>query len=198
LESLGIGSTILIRGPPEGGFGAIIYNTNSNLSVMTEKGNIIVESGVCIYSSTGSINLETLTSGSIIIKGTISAPEGTVRLWTNVDLDLRQAIIRSKLGGYIHNPYADPAVSWVGVAGGGDGTSWGDPLTGQVVPSRMTIPTIVTIDLGGAAVTTSTDYVIGALSIGATNSCSLSLGGALTLDNAGSLTGNLTIGTTVP
>ncbi|MFA5144057.1 MAG: filamentous hemagglutinin N-terminal domain-containing protein, partial [Candidatus Omnitrophota bacterium] len=192
IQSAGIGTSILICGPPDESFGSILYNEDANISIVAVNGNITIEKDVTIYSSSSLVNLETLNHGDIIVNGTLSAPNGVVRLWTCGLLDLRQTKeIISKAGGYIYNPYDYTAVSWIG----GTGNSWGTGAnwSGGAVPNTNAYQ--VTIDLASAAVTTSTGYTIGELIIGSSNTCSLTLGGTLTLDDGdATLEGSLTIG----
>ncbi|MBI5873571.1 MAG: filamentous hemagglutinin N-terminal domain-containing protein [Candidatus Omnitrophica bacterium] len=183
------GSQVLVRGPPEG-FGAIIYSANTSLTLEAPNGSISLASNTTLASTSGSVTLKT-NKGNIDVFGTITAPEGDVTLWTCGNIDVRQATIISKNGGFIYNPDDTISVSWIG----GSGNSWGTGAnwSGGNVPNDANY--VVTIDLASAAVTTSTTYTIGSLTIGGTQTCSLTLGGNLTLDTSLGATGNLTIGT---
>ncbi|MFH0839852.1 MAG: filamentous hemagglutinin N-terminal domain-containing protein [Candidatus Omnitrophota bacterium] len=187
-----VGEGVTVRGPPDGGF-AIFYSDDTNLSLEARDGGITILSGVVIYSATSSINLESLNKSPIIINGTISAPEGTVRLWTCGLLDLRQTkAIISKEGGYAYNTEDYVAVSW---DYGATTNNWADAAnwSGDAVPDTNAYQ--VTIDYSSATVTTATGYTIGELLIGETNTCSLTLGSTLTLDDGDAdLDGDLTIG----
>ncbi|GEM_PF-3769849 len=149
--------------------------------------------GVTIYSKAGSVNLEQ-TKGNINVYGTVKAPEGTVRLWTCGNIDLRQGTVISKLGGFIYNPVDEIAVSWIGGTGNWNvGANW----TGGNVPNTNSYN--VTIDQLNAVVTMDigAGVTIGQLTIGSTNTSSLTLAGALTLDDGDvtvSSPGSLTIG----
>ncbi len=65
-DSLGIGTSILLRGPPEG-FGAIVYNKGTNLSLIAQNGSISEAQGVIISAN----NLYLIANQSIIIQGNI-------------------------------------------------------------------------------------------------------------------------------
>ncbi|PIY82883.1 MAG: hypothetical protein COY78_04435, partial [Candidatus Omnitrophica bacterium CG_4_10_14_0_8_um_filter_44_12] len=183
------GGQVLARGPP-GGFGAILYSANTNLTLEAPNGSLSIASNATLSSNNGSITLRT-NKGNIDIFGTISAPQGDVTLWTCGNIDVRQATIISKNGGFIYNPDDTISVSWIG----GSGNAWetGANWSGGNVPNDANY--VVTIDLASAAVTTSAAHTIGALTIGGTQTCSLTLGGNLTLDTSLGATGNLTIGT---
>lgn len=72
LESLGIGTSNLIRGPPDG-FGAIIYpNLVKNLTLEAENGSIEVSRGVFVFSS-GILSLK--ASQDIISYGSLIATD---------------------------------------------------------------------------------------------------------------------------
>jgi filamentous hemagglutinin family protein len=182
------GSQVLVRGPPDG-FGAIIYSASTFLTLEAPNGSISLASNMTLASTSGSVTLKT-NKGNIDVFDTISAPEGDVTLWTCGNIDVRYATIISKNGGFIYNPDDTISVSWIG----GSGNSWGTGAnwSGGNVPNDANY--VVTIDLASAAVTTSADYTIGALTVGGTQTCSLTLGGNLTLDTSLGATGNLTIG----
>ena len=89
MESRGLGSSILVRGPPEG-FGAIIYNQEAEgLTLEALRGSIILSKGVSLSAnnltliasediySEGSIfvssNLTLLAKGRIVSRGSLSA-----------------------------------------------------------------------------------------------------------------------------
>jgi filamentous hemagglutinin family protein len=268
LESTGIGTSILLRGPPDG-FGAIIYSSDThlileaqagsinslstdaiitvqNLSLIAQnnigtadlplyftsstltnfisrngsihidsnntdiyiRGNIEAYGDINVYShegvidlrgenaqiasETGSINLET-TTGHINVYGIISAPEGTVRLWTSTSIDLGGAKVISKAGGYIWNPLDKTSVHW----DGGTDTNWNTAAnwSGGVVPNTsdfdVTIDANVTVTMDIAAGVT-----IGDLTLGGTNTANLTLAGNLTVASDGQpsgTTGSLTI-----
>ncbi|MCX5704351.1 MAG: filamentous hemagglutinin N-terminal domain-containing protein, partial [Candidatus Omnitrophica bacterium] len=66
LESQGLGSTMMIRGPPDG-FGAIIYNQETNLTLEAVNGGINIAQAAYLYSN----NLSLFASGDIKSFGTI-------------------------------------------------------------------------------------------------------------------------------
>ncbi|MDD5681245.1 MAG: filamentous hemagglutinin N-terminal domain-containing protein, partial [Candidatus Omnitrophica bacterium] len=193
VESTGIGTSILILGPPDESFGSILYNEDANISIYALLGSITIGENVSLTTTAGSINLETFNKNPITINGSLYAPNGTVRLWTCGLLDLRQTkSIVSKEGGYIYNTEDEVSVEW---DGGASTNNWADAAnwTGDQVPNTNAYR--VTINLNGATVTTAADYTIGELNIGSSNTCSLTLGGTLTLDDAdATLDGDLNIG----
>ena len=69
LESFGIGSSIMLRGPPDG-FGAIIYNKEANLTLEAQEGSIYTAPGVSILANNLTLNAlrgdVVLDAGSII------------------------------------------------------------------------------------------------------------------------------------
>jgi len=68
LESFGIGSSIMVRGPPEAGFGAIIYNKDTNLTLEAQNGDIYAAQGVSLSAASLS-----LYANQIEFKGNITA-----------------------------------------------------------------------------------------------------------------------------
>ncbi len=218
LDSLGIGTSILLRGPPDG-FGAIVYNKDTNLTLEAISGGINTSSGATIlannlsliaskdiniygniYAITGSINVESTDNGAIRVYSTVSASNGTIRLWTSTTLDIGYSNLISKDGSFIWNPEDEVAVTWDSGAGTNnweDANNWNP----NGVPNNNSYR--VTLDkTGGSALTVNTaaDYTIGALSIGTggNKNVTLNLGGNLTIDDADPTVtgaGNLTIGT---
>lgn len=69
LESFGFGSTILLRGPPENGFGSFIYNTSTNLTLKAQNGRILIAPGAFIYCN----DLKLFASGDIKSYGAIKS-----------------------------------------------------------------------------------------------------------------------------
>ena len=57
LDSLGLGTSILIHGPPEGGFGAIIYNHDANLTLDADQINLIGPDSIYLYGNITFSNL---------------------------------------------------------------------------------------------------------------------------------------------
>lgn len=77
LSSLGIGTNILLRGPPEG-FGAIIYNKDVKiLTLETKIGDIKVSKGVFVFSD-GILSLK--SNQNIISEGSLTASDKIVLL----------------------------------------------------------------------------------------------------------------------
>ncbi|MDD5595648.1 MAG: filamentous hemagglutinin N-terminal domain-containing protein, partial [Candidatus Omnitrophica bacterium] len=207
LDSLGIGTNVLLRGPPEG-FGAIIYNSSTNLTLEAKEGNITIYADILanglsliasqtinihsnLYATSGSINIESINKGDINVYALISAPNGVVRLWTCGSMDLREATVISKDGGYVYNPEDAIAVSWVGNDGNWSvAANW----SGGVVPNSNNFS--VTINKSNADVILDGDYTIGSLILGNSRTCSLTLNGNLILDASvvNGTTGNLIIG----
>ncbi|MBF0217807.1 MAG: hypothetical protein HQL30_12545 [Candidatus Omnitrophica bacterium] len=164
------------------------------VDILAFNNNVTIPEGVTIRANTGNVNIEP-GKGDINIAGLVAAQVGTVRLWTCGNIDLRYGDVKSKNGGFIYNPEDAISVSWVGAGGGGDGVSWGDNLnwSGGNVPNTSAYS--VTINLLFAQVTTATNYTIGGLSLGATNTCSLTLGGSLLISEEDvALDGDLLIG----
>lgn len=64
LNSLGIGTSILLRGPPDG-FGAIIYNPDTNLTLEAPQGAITLSSGVILSAD----NLTLIAKDEIFSQG---------------------------------------------------------------------------------------------------------------------------------
>jgi filamentous hemagglutinin family protein len=79
LDSLGIGTTILLRGPPDG-FGAIVYNKDTNLTLQAKSGGITTASNATILSN----NLSLIASQDINLAGTIQT--ATLNLLANGDI----------------------------------------------------------------------------------------------------------------
>ncbi len=69
LQSLGIGTSILLRGPPMA-FGSILYNRNSNLTLKASSGSINIGSGVRLTSN----NLTLLSKNGIYSLGSLITP----------------------------------------------------------------------------------------------------------------------------
>ncbi|MDD4938792.1 MAG: filamentous hemagglutinin N-terminal domain-containing protein [Candidatus Omnitrophica bacterium] len=76
LDSLGIGTSILLRGPPDG-FGAIVYDSNSSLNLEAPAGTITVAQGVLISA----INLTLTANNSVNSNGSLIA--GRLTLMSN-------------------------------------------------------------------------------------------------------------------
>jgi filamentous hemagglutinin family protein len=170
--------------------------TSGNIDIYSKDGFIDLRNDIndpTLYSHYGAINLENHEAG-INIYGTLIAPEGQVRLWTDGDLDLRGATCISKEGGYIYNPLDAIFVLWDGGAGT---SSWDDALnwSGDAVPGGNNYN--VTIDLASASVYTTAGVTIGDLAIGGTNTSTLTLDGALILEAnlEQGTSGSLTVGT---
>ena len=73
VQSTGIGTSILICGPPDGSFGSILYNIDTNLTLISISGNISISSGTTIQAK--NITIEAL-SGNISSHGTMIADSG--------------------------------------------------------------------------------------------------------------------------
>ncbi len=77
LDSLGIGTSILLRGPPDG-FGAIVYNKDSSLTLEAQEGSIFETQGVTIsatnltLTANQNINIQGALKGSSIILNSIN------------------------------------------------------------------------------------------------------------------------------
>ena len=67
VQSTGIGTSILICGPPDGGFGSILYNSDTNLTLDAQNGSISESKGVSISAQ----NLTLTASQNIDISGTL-------------------------------------------------------------------------------------------------------------------------------
>ena len=190
-ESLGIGTSILLRGPPDGGFGQIIYPKSASLTLRTLAGNIVSSGGTVVSASSIILSAD---NGNIVVYGTLSAPEGTVTLWTCKSIDIRYGTVISKEGGFIYNPDDEIAVSWIGGTGNWNtGSNWSGGNVPNTNGYNVTIDqlnAVVTMDIG-------VGVTIGQLTIGSTSTSTLTLAGALTLSDAdGTVTspGSLTIG----
>ncbi|MFA5096833.1 MAG: filamentous hemagglutinin N-terminal domain-containing protein, partial [Candidatus Omnitrophota bacterium] len=73
LHSLGIGTSMLLRGPPDG-FGAIIYNQDTNLTLEVPQGSISLAPGVNLTAGNLTLNADNgiINNGSIIVTGTLN------------------------------------------------------------------------------------------------------------------------------
>ncbi|MFC1576058.1 filamentous hemagglutinin N-terminal domain-containing protein [Candidatus Omnitrophota bacterium] len=191
-----------------------VYLDSDNRDVFI-RGDILTHSDVNIYagtglidlldatisSETGSVNLENtkddILKNGINVYGTISAPEGIVRLWTCGALDMRGATVVSKEGGYIYNPEDEIYVEWDGDAGT---TNWDDATnwSGDQVPNSRSYSVVIYSKV--YIVELSSAYTIGDLYIGVNRSgqgnkaCILYLNADLILDNSdpsGNLNGDI-------
>ncbi|MFC1804862.1 filamentous hemagglutinin N-terminal domain-containing protein, partial [Candidatus Omnitrophota bacterium] len=66
MESIGMGTSILVRGPPEEGFGSIIYSADTNLFLEADKIVFPGEEPTYFYSDITFYNFECLTPGKEI------------------------------------------------------------------------------------------------------------------------------------
>ena len=110
LESVGIGTSVLMRGPPEGGF-AIIYNIHTNLTLVASAGFIYIGKGVNLTAN----NLTLESRNGIYSTGSITTPN-TLTLISGGDIYSLGALESSsliergntfKIGGIFHPGYAD-------------------------------------------------------------------------------------------
>ncbi|MDD3906239.1 MAG: filamentous hemagglutinin N-terminal domain-containing protein [Candidatus Omnitrophica bacterium] len=66
LESTGIGTSILLRGPPEGGFGSILYNKDAILNLIANSINLIGADPINLYGDITFSNLTCIVPGKVI------------------------------------------------------------------------------------------------------------------------------------
>ncbi|MDD4980574.1 MAG: autotransporter-associated beta strand repeat-containing protein, partial [Candidatus Omnitrophica bacterium] len=234
LESLGIGTSVLLRGPPDG-FGAIVYNRDTNLTLEAQAGgittydsaiirannlslianqnigsinqhvyftanalikvtsynsSIYIDSNnsdiyiigevrahgdINIYSGTGMIdvrgqnaivaaeigyiNLEA-TTGIINNYGLISAPYGTVRLWTSTLMDGSGGRIISIDYDVITNPEDESVTTWINPSS----SNWNTASNWSAgVPNAANERAV--INTAGITVTLNANITIGGLEI---------------------------------
>ncbi|MFA4993117.1 MAG: GLUG motif-containing protein, partial [Candidatus Omnitrophota bacterium] len=123
LNSLGIGTSMLLRGPPQG-FGAIIYNPDTNLTLEAPQGAINISSDVTLSANnlTLTANNAITNNGSIIVTGIFNllsngniTNAGLIRFGTLIEKSYHFTTTGTLIGGLAYIEDIDGAGNYGGV-----------------------------------------------------------------------------------